>query len=112
MNIKLYRYLGERNKIDKSGDLVFVLETSGDFKGEVSILAPSLVLALPIAEGENITDGDGNRIADVILSEGESARVLNFNYFYVEEFRRGMDAVLGEGRCMVLRIRPVGAVKI
>ena len=31
---------------------------------------------------------------------------------YVEEFRRGMDAVLGEGRCMVLRIRPVGAVKI
>ena len=31
---------------------------------------------------------------------------------YVEDFRRGMDAVLGEGRCMVLRIRPVGAVKI
>ena len=31
---------------------------------------------------------------------------------YVEEFRLGMDAVLGEGRCMVLRIRPVGAVKI
>ena len=31
---------------------------------------------------------------------------------YVEEFRRGMDAVLGDGRCMVLRIRPVGAVKI
>ena len=30
----------------------------------------------------------------------------------VEDFRRGMDAVLGEGRCMVLRIRPVGAVKI
>lgn len=88
MNIKLYRYLGERNKIDKSGDLVFVLQTSGEFKDEVSILAPTLVLALPIATGENITDGDGNRIADVILSEGESARVLNFNYFYVEEFRR------------------------
>ena len=31
---------------------------------------------------------------------------------YVEEFRRGMDAVLGDGRCMVLRIRPVGAVRI
>lgn len=65
-----------------------MLETSGEFKDEVSILAPSLVLALPVAEGEAITDGDGNRIADVILSEGESARVLNFNYFYVEEFRR------------------------
>ena len=30
----------------------------------------------------------------------------------VEEFRRAMDSALGEGRCMVLRIRPVGAVKI
>ena len=29
-----------------------------------------------------------------------------------ENFRRTMDAALGEGRCMVLRIRPVGAVKI
>ena len=88
MNIKLYRYLGERNKIDKSGDLVFVLQTSGEFKGEVSILAPTLVLALPIDEAENITDENGNRIADMVLSSGEGARVLNFNYFYVEEFRR------------------------
>ena len=30
----------------------------------------------------------------------------------VEDFRRGMDAVLGDGKCMVLHIRPVGAVKI
>jgi galactokinase len=30
----------------------------------------------------------------------------------VEAFRATMDAALGEGRCMVLRIRPVGAVKI
>ena len=30
----------------------------------------------------------------------------------VETFRRVMDAAFGEGRCMVLRIRPVGAVKI
>ena len=31
---------------------------------------------------------------------------------FVEEFRTAMDAAFGEGRCMVLRIRPVGAVKI
>ena len=30
----------------------------------------------------------------------------------VEGFRLAMDAAFGEGRCMVLRIRPVGAVKI
>ena len=30
----------------------------------------------------------------------------------VEQFRTTMDAAFGEGRCMVLRIRPVGAVKI
>ncbi|MBE6632798.1 MAG: galactokinase [Ruminococcaceae bacterium] len=31
---------------------------------------------------------------------------------FVEDFRAAMDAAFGEGRCMVLRIRPVGAVKI
>ena len=30
----------------------------------------------------------------------------------VEDFRAAMDAAFGEGRCMVLRIRPVGAVRI
>ena len=30
----------------------------------------------------------------------------------VEDFRKTMDSALGDGRCMVLRIRPVGAVKI
>lgn len=30
----------------------------------------------------------------------------------VEAFRQEMDAVFGDGRCMVLRIRPVGAVQI
>ena len=31
---------------------------------------------------------------------------------FVDDYRSAMDAALGEGRCMVLRIRPVGAVKI
>lgn len=31
---------------------------------------------------------------------------------YAEEFRQKMDAVFGEGNCMVLRIRPEGAVRI
>ncbi|MBQ9773852.1 MAG: galactokinase [Clostridia bacterium] len=31
---------------------------------------------------------------------------------FVPTYRAAMDAALGEGRCMVLRIRPVGAVKI
>ena len=30
----------------------------------------------------------------------------------VEDFRVAMDAAFGEGRCMVLRIRPVGAVRL
>ncbi len=30
----------------------------------------------------------------------------------VEEYRRAMDAAFGDGSCMVLRIRPVGAVKL
>ena len=31
---------------------------------------------------------------------------------FVNDYRKAMDAALGEGRCMVLRIRPVGAVRI
>ena len=31
---------------------------------------------------------------------------------YVEEYRALMDSVFGEGTCIVLRIRPVGATKI
>jgi galactokinase len=31
---------------------------------------------------------------------------------HVESYRKAIDAALGEGSCMVLRIRPVGAVKI
>lgn len=31
---------------------------------------------------------------------------------YVNAYKKAMDAALGEGSCMVLRIRPVGAVKI
>jgi len=31
---------------------------------------------------------------------------------FVETYRKAIDAALGEGSCMVLRIRPVGAVKI
>jgi len=31
---------------------------------------------------------------------------------FVDTYRTAMDAALGEGRCMVLRIRPVGAVRI
>ena len=31
---------------------------------------------------------------------------------YAEDFRRYMDAALGEGSCLILRIRPYGAVKV
>ena len=31
---------------------------------------------------------------------------------FVNDYRKAMDAALGEGRCMVLRIRPVGAVQV
>ena len=86
MTITLYKYTGEKDKVDKSGDLQTILTTTGQFKADTSILAPSLILALPTQDEELLTDENGNLIADVQVSVG--GKVLDFNYFYVAEFRR------------------------
>ena len=31
---------------------------------------------------------------------------------FVEEYRRGLDAVYGEGSCHVLKVRPVGGTRV
>ena len=68
-----------------------------------------LSLALCLAEGM-LT---GERAAWRVHGGGFAGTIQAFvPTEKVEEFRRGMDAAFGEGRCMVLRIRPVGAVKI
>lgn len=87
MTITLYKYLGEREKVDKSSDLSFILSTSGKFKGDVSITSPVLILTLPVGRVEYVTDENGNEIEDIIAID-ETGEVLNFNYFYIEEFRR------------------------
>lgn len=88
MNLILYKYFGERKKVDKSAELVFILSTTGQFKADTSILNPSLLLSLPFEGVSYLTDENGNLIADVVASSGSDAEVLNFNYFYIEEFRR------------------------
>ena len=86
MHVTLYKYTGERNKVDKGAELTEVLQTSGQFKADTSILNPSLLLSLPVEQYQEITDGDGNEIADVVT--GVNDEILNFNYFYIAEFRR------------------------
>ncbi len=62
-------------------------------------------------------------LADICLSEKEAAFRVHGGGFAgtiqayvknqdVEEFRSVMDATFGEGACLVLRIRPLGAIKI
>jgi galactokinase len=31
---------------------------------------------------------------------------------YVETFRRDIDLVMGEGACMIMRVRPYGAIRV
>ncbi|MBQ1348859.1 MAG: hypothetical protein IIY58_05870 [Aeriscardovia sp.] len=88
MRLQLYRYLGEKNKIDKSGDLIQVGTCYGSFKGETSVLNPSLLLSLPLEGTSFVTDEDGNLIDDIIVYDGNKDEILNFNYFYIKEFRR------------------------
>lgn len=85
MNVTLYKYTGERERVDKSSLLQVVLEVTGEFKAEVNVLTPSLFLTLPPSV-EYLTDENGNVIDEVIVTEGEG--VLDFNYFYIEEFHR------------------------
>lgn len=88
MHVILYKYLGEKNRVDKSSFLSLVLDTTGDFKASVSILNPTLLLKLPLDPSYLLTDENGNEIDDVALDNGEAPRILDFNYFYIEEFRR------------------------
>ena len=88
MNLTLYKYLGERNKVDKSNDLVFVMTATGSFKADVNILSPTLILSLPTEGFEYLTDENQNEIDDVVLTDGEAGNVLDFNYMYIAEFRR------------------------
>ena len=88
MNVTLYKYFGEKNKVDKSGDLQVVLSLTGKLKADTSILNPSLLLSLPFEGMSYLTDENGNLIADVLSSSSDEDEVLNFNYFYIKEFRR------------------------
>ena len=84
MNITLYRYLGERNKVDKSGDLVYVLSTTGQFKADTAVLSPSLILSLPSGQISAVTDEDSNVIDNIIVQASNENEVIDFNYFYIE----------------------------
>ena len=88
MNVTLYKYLAERNKVDKSGDLVFVASCTGAFKADVNILSPALLLSLPPQGALALTDENGDLIADICLVDGVHDEVLDFNYMYIAEFRR------------------------
>ena len=68
-----------------------------------------LSLALCLAEG-HLT---GKRAAWRVHGGGFAGTIQAFvPSDFVNDYRKAMDAALGEGRCMVLRIRPVGAVRI
>ena len=83
MHLVLYKYSGERNRVNKTSLLTQVLTTEGSFKGDVSLLSPTLLLSLP-QEPQTLVDSLNNEIDEVITATA----VLNFNYFYIEEFRR------------------------
>ena len=83
MHLVLYKYSGERNRVNKTSLLTQVLATEGYFKGDVSLLSPTLLLSLP-QEPRTLIDDQNNEIDEVITATA----VLNFNYFYIEEFRR------------------------
>ena len=88
MNFLLYKYTGERNKVNKTPNLWFVLSATGEIKADTSILSPTLFLSLPLEEAQFLIDELGNLIADVCLLDGSATQVKNFNYVYIEAFRR------------------------
>ena len=88
MNVTLYKYYGEKTRVDKSNHLTLVATATGSFKADTSLLSPTLLLDLPAESTQLLTDEDGNEIDEVMVGEGEEGQVLNFNYFYIEEFRR------------------------
>ena len=88
MHVTLYKYTGERNRVDKSNRLETILSVQGAFKGDVSLMSPVLLLSLPTEAVKRVTDENGNVIAGVVVGDIAIGGVLNFNYFYVQELRR------------------------
>lgn len=88
MTITLYRYISERNRVDKSDYLIYVGSATGSFKADTSVLNPTLLLSLPAEGMQLLTDESGNEIDDVMVSDGGENEILNFNYLYIAEFRR------------------------
>lgn len=104
MKITLYKYYGERNRIDKESMLTQVLTTSGKFKADVSMLNPVLLLSLPIEGTQYVTDENNNVIDDVVVNV-EDGSVIDFNYLYIAEFRRFYyvtSIVVGSGTLLTL----------
>ena len=62
MHVILYKYLGEKNRVDKSSFLSLVLDTTGDFKASVSILNPTLLLKLPLDPAYLLTDENEDEV--------------------------------------------------
>ena len=67
-------------------------------------VAVALALGKRLLKGEGAIRVHGGGFAGTIQAYVPKA--------LVEEFRSGMDAVLGEGKCMLMQIRPAGAGRI
>jgi len=68
-------------------------------------------LSLALCVTENITKGTGSHFR--VHGGGFAGTIQAFiPHKYVENYKKVMDSVFGEGACLVLKVRPDGAVKI
>ena len=106
----------------KKGDVSAFLDgvrASGDssFKYLQNVFSPSFPseqgVAVALCAAERALDGCPQKSAVRVHGGGFAGTVQAFvPREYAEEFRKQIDRVIGEGSCMIMNVRPVGAVRI
>ena len=92
MNIQLFINNAPKEKVDKTSDLVLVMDMDGTFRNAVSILSPSFVIeysyvsASEIVDSDSldVVDGDGGELVDTAVEDSFPV----FNYAYIPALKR------------------------
>ena len=89
MKIRLYQFIGENNRVDKSGEMSLLGEISGNLREASDVLNPVITFItknqsdIITASGDDVTDAEGNDVVLPILDPAVNISILTFLFLSV-----------------------------
>ena len=91
MNIELYQMKCEKNKVNKTADLILTHSLKGTLKTSSSVQNPNIIVELKRVDNPQLVDNNNLEVqaneVDVVAGL-ERENVINCNYAYIVEFNR------------------------